>query len=251
MLNDFHIKDDETIEDLQYNNLHILQKKHGFRFGMDPVLLSYFVIAKKNYNIVDIGTGSGIISILISQQAQNLKITAIELQSEIAEMANRSVELNNLSNIISLYNDSFENINKYVSNNSQDIVVSNPPYSKSQSAVVSSTKNKLLSRHEQEMSFDSLVKIAYKILKLNGKFVFCFPTTRLVEAISTLRENRMEPKRLRLVHSHIDKAPYIFLMEASKCGKPFLKVMPPLVCYTNGSNMTEELKKIYHIKKSY
>lgn len=245
------IKDDETIEDLQYNNLFILQKKTGFRFGMDPVLLSYFAKVKNNYNIVDIGTGSGIIPILLSQQAENLNISAIELQKDIANMAGRSVELNYLQNTIRVINDSFENTNKYVQNNSQDIVISNPPYSRLNASIVSSSQNKLLSRHEQEMDFDSLVKLAYKILKLNGKFVFCFPATRLIEAICILRDNRMEPKRLRFIHSHIDKSPYIFLMEASKCGKPFLNIYPPLICYTSGSNMTEELKRIYHIKKSY
>lgn len=238
----------ETLEDLQYNNLYILQKSTGFRFGMDPIILSNFVFVRDNYNVLDIGTGSAIIPILISQKAKNLRIHGIEVQSDIADMAKRSIEYNSLEDIISIYNDDVCNINSYLQNNSMDLIVTNPPYSKVNSAILPNCENKLISRHEQNLTLDKIANIASKLLKHNGKFVFCFPCNRLIESILILKSQNLEPKRLRFVHSYIDKNPYLFLMEASKQGKPYLNILPPLICNDNFGNMSNELKSIYHFK---
>ncbi len=250
MLNDYKINEDETLDDLQLNNLYIIQKKDGYKFGMDPVILSSFSHIRKFDFVVDFGTGTGIIPILMSAKYPSTKYVAFEIQSEMAEMAQRSVLLNKLENIIKVYNENLVNANKIIGSELADFVVCNPPYGKTNSTLLNKNENKRYSKHESNTSLNTIVESAYKVLRYGGKLAMCIPTARLLELMNIYQLYKIEPKRLLLVQSYLHKAPYLALIEGIKGGKSGLDILKPLIIYNEDRTMTDEAKIIYNKKTS-
>ena len=238
--------EDEEIHDLEYHNLKIIQKKTGFKFGIDSVLLAnYSKKIKKDAIVVDIGTGTGIIAILLAEKTRAKKIIGIEIQKEMSEMASRSIKLNNLENTVNILNCNIKDVENYVDQNSVDVIVSNPPYKKENTGIKNVEKNKLISRHEIECNIDDIIAKSSYMLKDRGSFYMIHRPERLADVLCSLRKYKIEPKNLRFVQSKPNEAPKMFLIKAVKNAGEFLKVEKPLVVYDDCGEYTDEILEFY------
>lgn len=243
------LKENERIDDLEYKGLKIIQNENYFCFGMDSILLSDFAKEiKKNCNILDIGTGTGIISILLSKKTECKKIYALEIQEEIAEMAKRSIKLNNLENIIEIINDNIKNINNYLEKNSVDVIVTNPPYKKENCGIKNENKNKLISRHEITANLEDFIFNGSRVLKDKGAFYMVNRPERLAEIINLFNKYKIEPKKLRLVYPKENNKPNLILIKGVKNAKAFLEIEKPLIVYNADNTYTDEILEIYNKK---
>ena len=235
----------ERLDDLQCNGLYLIQDPDKFCFGIDAVLLSNFVKVKKNGHVVDLCTGSGIVPILLSAKTGAKKITGIEIQSDIADMARRSVSYNKLDEKIDIINDDISNALKYINNCSVDSVCVNPPYMKDTTAIKNSDLPMAIARHELLTDLETVINIASKLLKESGKFFMVHRPSRLSEIFASMRQNRIEPKRLRFIHPYIESKANLVLIEGAKGSGVWLDVEPPLVVYKDKNVYTDEVLKIY------
>lgn len=235
----------ERLDDLQCNGLYLIQDPDKFCFGIDAVLLSNFVKVKKNGHVVDLCTGSGIVPILLSAKTGAKKITGIEIQSDIADMARRSVSYNKLDEKIDIINDDISNVLKYINNCSVDSVCVNPPYMKDTTAIKNPDLPMAIARHELLTDLDTVINIASKLLKESGKFFMVHRPSRLSEIFASMRQNRIEPKRLRFIHPYIESKANLVLIEGAKGSGVWLDVEPPLVVYKDKNVYTDEVLKIY------
>lgn len=235
----------ERLDDLQCNGLYLIQDPDKFCFGIDAVLLSNFVKVKKNGHVVDLCTGSGIVPILLSAKTGAKKITGIEIQSDIADMARRSVSYNKLDEKIDIINDDISNALKYINNCSVDSVCVNPPYMKDTTAIKNPDLPMAIARHELLTDLETVINIASKLLKESGKFFMVHRPSRLSEIFSSMRQNRIEPKRLRFIHPYIESKANLVLIEGAKGSGVWMDVEPPLVVYKDKNVYTDEVLKIY------
>lgn len=241
------LKENERIDDLEYKGLKIIQNTKGFCFGIDAVLLSdYAKNIKKEARVLDLGTGTGIISILLCEKTNLSKIIGVEVQKEVADMAKRSVRLKNLENKFEIINDNITNLEKIYERNSFDVIVTNPPYKKENTGIVNEEKKKLISRHEILAKLEDYIKISNKLLKDKGEFYMVHRPERLVDIIAYMRQYKIEPKEIRFVCSHENEPPKLVLIKGVKNGKPFLKFKENLYIYEKDGNYTEEILKIYN-----
>ena len=243
------LKENERIDDLEYKNLKIIQDKDGFCFGIDSVLLSDFAKdIKKQAKVLDLGTGTGIISILLCGKTDLNKIIGIEIQKEVAEMASKSGKLNNLENKFEVINENILNLKNIFENQSFDVIVTNPPYKKKNTGIINENEKKVISRHEITADLADFIKISKDLLKDKGEFYMVHRPERLVDILSLMRENKIEPKILRFVFSKKDSEPKLILIKGIKNAKPFLKIENNLYIYNEKGNYTEEILKIYNKK---
>mgnify|MGYP000729137213 FL=1 len=241
------LKENERIDDLELNNLKIIQNKNGFCFGMDSVLLSDFAKnIKPNTKVIDLGTGTGILPILLSAKTKASKIIAIEIQEDVANMANRSVELNNLQNRLEIICENIKNLKNVYETNSFDAIVTNPPYKTKGTGGINELKSKLISRHEITADLEDFISISSYLLKDQSNIYMVHRPERLVDILSIFRKYKLEPKELKLVQPNCGKAPNLVLIKATKNAKPFLKIDKPLYIYKSDGTYTEELLKIYN-----
>lgn len=249
---DIKLEKDEVIDDLQYKGLKIIQNNKWFKYGIDSVILSDFARNMKDNSIcLDIGTGTGIIGLLLCGKTKLKKIYGIEIQKNVAEMARKSIKLNDLENrfevinkdILDVYN---ENV---IKKNSIDYIVINPPYKAKGTGIINEKNEKIISRHETTASLDDFIKISSKFLKDKGTLYMVHRPERLVDIFTIMRKYKVEPKRIRLVYPSIDKEPNIVLIEGIKGASKFLKVEEPLIIYNNDGEYTKDIKKIYNIKE--
>lgn len=236
----------ERIDDLQLNDLHIIQNENGFRFGMDAVLLSDFTSVRPRERIADMGTGTGIIPLLLSQKREDTTFEAFEIQPEVAQMAARSIKLNGLEQRIRVHAADMRTAAEILGYQSMHAVTCNPPYGKAGSALTSHTEAVRVSRHETDIDIDEIVKACSAVLRNMGRLTMVFPAQRLLELCDSMRRHRLEPKRIRMVCAKLEKAPYLVLIEAMKNAKPALLWLPPLVVYHSDGTETEEIQRIYH-----
>ena len=244
------LKEDERKDDLEFKGLKLIQNKNGFCFGVDAVLLSDFAKSiKKGANVVDIGTGTGIISILLCGKTNLNKIYAIELQEEVAEMASRSVKLNNLENRMEVININIKDCFSVLEKNKYDAVVTNPPYKKHDTGAKNIDKRQLISRHEVECNLEDIIKSGSLLLRDLGEFYMVHRAERMIDIFVTLRKYKLEPKLVRFVHSKPNEKPNLILVKAVKCAKEFLKIEKPLVIYGEDNDYTDEIYEIYDKKR--
>ncbi|WAW15832.1 tRNA1(Val) (adenine(37)-N6)-methyltransferase [Peptostreptococcus equinus] len=241
---DKYLKENERIDDLQFNELKIIQNPNGFCFGIDAVLLANFVKVKQKHKMVDLGTGTGIIPILVSGKSRVSEIIGVEIQDEVADMAKRSVELNRLQDRIKIENIDMRQICSIIGKNSYDVVTSNPPYMHS-NGMINPNDKKAISRHGIMCDLEDVIKIAADLLKPNGKFFMVNRSQRLVDIIDFGRKYKLEAKVMRFIHSKVGKSPKLVLVEFVKYAKPELKILNPLYVYKEDGTYTEELLSIY------
>lgn len=244
------LKEKERIDDLEYKGLKIIQKEDGFCFGIDAVLLSDFAKEiRNNSEVLDLGTGTGILSILLSAKTNLKKIYGIEIQEEVAEMARRSVELNHLEEKIEIINKNIKELKERFEKNSFDAIVTNPPYKKINTGKANEAENKYIARHEVTANLEDFIKISFDLLKDKGSFYMVHRPERLAEMIYLLKQNKLEPKKIRFVHSNTEQEPKLVLIKAVKNAKEFLTVEKPLFIYDKQGNYTKEILEIYHKNK--
>ncbi len=240
------LKENERIDDLQYKGLKLIQNKNGFCFGVDSVLLSDFAkTIKKNSKVVDIGTGTGIIGLLLCKKTNLQKIYGVEIQKDVAEMAKRSVKLNSLENKFEIINCDIKDIFEYLKPNSIDSIVTNPPYKKANSGIRNEEEMQMISRHEVKCTLEDIVEKGAKLLRDRGEFFMVHRAERLVDIMCLLRKYCLEPKNVRFVHSKQNQKPNLILVKAIKYANPFLKIDKPLVIFDEAGNYTEEINQIY------
>ena len=244
---EIELKENERIDDLEFKNLKIIQNKDGFCFGIDSVLLTDFAKnLKKNSKVIDLGTGTGIIPILLSGKTVNSNFVGIEIQKEVAEMAKRSVKLNSLEDKIEILNMSILDLSKKFERGSFNFVTTNPPYKKLNTGVINENNKKLISRHEITASLDDFVKTAAYLLKDFGEFYMVHRPDRLVDIFSVMRKNKIEPKKIKFVYPNRNKKTNLVLIKGVKNGNQFLEFEDNLYVYKEDGNYTEEILKIYN-----
>ena len=238
--------ENERIDDLQYKGLKLIQNKDGFCFGVDSVLLSDFAKKiKKNSTVVDIGTGTGIVGLLLCKKTNLRKIYGVEIQKEVAEMAKRSVKLNGLEEQFEILNCDIKDVFEYLPAHEIDVVVTNPPYKKVNTGVKNEDEKQMISRHEVKCTLEDIVEKSSQLLKDRGEFYMVHRAERMVDIMCTLRKYRLEPKNVRFVHSRAGEKPKLILVRAVKYANAYLKVADPLVIYEENGDYTEEIERIY------
>lgn len=226
--------------------LKIIQDDTTFCFGIDSVLLSdYSKEIKDNSTIVDLGTGNGIISILLCGKTKLKEIIGVEIQENIANIAKENVALNNLEEKFKVLNCDLKNLSTYINSNSIDVVVTNPPYKKLNTGKINNVDSKLIARHEVKCTLEDVIKTSSYILKNNGSFFMVHKPDRLADIIYLLRKYHLEPKRMRLVYPSIGKNANLLLVKAVKNGNSFIQVDTPLYVYNADGSYTSDILKIY------
>jgi len=235
----------ERIDDLERNGYKIIQNSDKFCFGMDAVLLSGFAQVKTGEKVLDLGTGTGIIPILLEGKTEGKHFCAIEIQEESADMARRSVALNCLEEKIDIINGDIKEASSIFGRASFDVVTTNPPYMNDNHGLKNPDLPKAIARHEVLCTLEDVVREAAAVLKDKGRIYMVHRPHRLIEIITTMKEYKLEPKRIKMVHPFIDKDANMVLIEATKGGNPFLKVEKPLIVYKEVGKYTDEIYDIY------
>ncbi|HOV90313.1 MAG TPA: methyltransferase [Syntrophorhabdaceae bacterium] len=224
------INPDETLDILCNDRLKIIQKKEGYRFSIDAIILANFVTLKKQDRVLDIGTGCGIIPIYMTIMGKTNKITGIEIQGELFELAEKNREFNRCYNVDFIKGDVTRIIDRLKDMRFQ-VIISNPPYTKEKSGRKSPGKSRLLARYESTLSLESLIETASIILGNKGRLYLIYPVRRLGELIYTAKTKRLEPKRIRFVHPRYDEKANLFLIELIKNSGIQMTVEKPLYIY--------------------
>ena len=241
------LKENERIDDLEYKDLKIIQNRDGFCFGIDSVLLSDFAKnIRNNSKVIDLGTGTGILCILLSGKTKNTSFVGVEIQEEVAEMATRSVKLNKLENRIKILNENILNLRNIYKEKSFDAIVTNPPYKKINTGLVNTEDKKLISRHEITASLEDFVHIASYLLKDFGELYMVHRPDRLVDIFSIMRKEKIEPKLIKYVYPKNNKKANMVLIKGVKLANPFLEYEDNLTVYNEDGSYTDEILKIYN-----
>lgn len=235
----------ERIDDLQYNGLRLIQVPGAFCFGLDAVLLADFADVRKSETVLDIGTGTGIVAILVSAKKNPAHVTGLEIQPDMADMATRSVKLNGLEDKIEIVCGDVRNSREIFNAASFDAVVTNPPYMKDRHGLVNKSAAHAVSRHEILCTLDDVIENAAYVLKDKGSFTMIHRPERLVDIVASMRKFAIEPKYLRFIYPSMNKKPNLILLRGVKNGRPELKMIEPLYVYDGNGNYTEEINRIY------
>lgn len=239
------LKENERIDDLQRNGYRIIQNPEKFCFGMDAVLLSGFVRVKPGANVLDLGTGTGIIPILLEAKTDAAHLSALEIQEESADMARRSVMLNHLEHKIDIVTGDIKEAESLFDAASFDVITCNPPYMIGKHGITNEGDAKAIARHEILCTLEDIVSRAAKLLKPGGNFFMVHRPFRLAEIMAVLQAYKLEPKRMQLVYPFVDKEPNMVLIEANRGGKPRLTVEKPLIVYKEPGVYMPEIYEIY------
>ena len=239
------LRENERIDDLQCRGYNIIQNKNTFCFGMDAVLLSDFATGKPKGKVIDLGTGTGVIPLLMESRGKGSHFTGLEIQEYSADMANRSVILNKLQEKIDIVCGDIKEVADIFQPASFDVVTSNPPYITEKHGLHNAMEPKNIARHEILVNLEEVIKAASYLLKEGGSFAMVHKPFRLAEIISMLKNYRLEPKRMCLVQPYENKEPNMVLIESNKGGGSMLKIEPTLIVYNNDGTYTDELLNRY------
>lgn len=239
------LKESERLDELQRNGYQIIQSPDKFCFGMDAVLLSGFAQVKPGGLVLDLGTGTGIIPILLEAKTPAAHLTGLEIQEESADMARRSVELNGLSGKIEIVTGDIREADRLFQSASFDVVTSNPPYMIDDHGLKNPEAPKAIARHEVCCTLEDVVRAGAKLLKPGGHFYMVHRPFRLAEIITVMTAYGLEPKRLRLVYPFADKEPNMLLIEGVRGGRPRMTVEKPLIIFEKPGCYTAEIREKY------
>lgn len=244
-MKEISLKEKERLDELQRNGYRIIQNTEKFCFGMDAVLLSGFAQVKPGGVVLDLGTGTGIIPILMEAKTPAAHLTGLEIQEESADMARRSVELNGLSDKISIVTGDIKEADRIFKSASFDVITSNPPYMIGEHGLQNPDAPKAIARHEVLCTLEDVVGQAAKLLKPGGHFFMVHRPFRLAEIICTMTKYKLEPKRMQLVYPFVDKEPNMVLIEGVRGGKSRMTVEKPLIIYEKPGVYMPEIYDIY------
>lgn len=232
---------DDTVDALFNGRLTIRQSRSGYRFSVDALLLAYFVTVKPDQRIVDLGTGNGVLALILAHLHPSALLTGIELQSAMAERAERNVELNGLRARIKIVRADVRQMPDRISVAGFDVAVCNPPYRQLSSGRISANVERQAARHETHGDLHDFLRAGAHLLRLKGRMALCYSALRLTDLLTAMRQVRIEPKRLRIVHSFRQNAASLVLVEGVKGGRAGLEVAPPLIVYRQGKLYSDEV----------
>lgn len=239
------VREYERVDDLQRSGLVIIQNPVRFRFSTDAVLLAEFATVRKGDRMIDLGSGTGVIPLLVWARHKPECIVGVEILEDMADMAQRTVELNGLTQHITIVHDDLRNASVRFGRDCFDLVTANPPYMRAGGGLPNPVEGLAVARHELTCTLDDVVSSAARLLKSRGRLAMVHRPARLVDLTCAMRAHGLEPRRLRFVHSRLEAPPMIVLIEAVKNVKPDLKVLPPLIVFGDDGQYTEEMNRIY------
>lgn len=245
MANNRLIDNEESLDELILGGLKIFQAKKGYRFSLDAVLLAHFPELKGVQQVVDIGTGNGVIPLILSQRGSLFKIDGIEIQENMVIRATKSIILNKMQERIKILHADVRNIENYLPGGYADLVLSNPPFWKKGEGRISKNQEEAIARHELYLDMEELLDRAAYLLASSGILAIIQRADRLEEIITLFNKKGFLLKRLRMVHSFVDREAKLFLIEGQKKGRGTLRVLPPLIIYKEKGEYCEEIKQLY------
>lgn len=240
-----YIREGERLDDLQIKGYGIIQSPGRFCFGMDAVLLSSFARVKRKERALDLGTGTGILPILLEAKNEGAHYTGLEIQKESADMARRSVEYNGLGERIDIITGDIREASAIFGPASFHVITVNPPYMIEEHGLKNENEALYIARHEALCTLEDILRESARLLAQKGRFYMVHRPFRLPEILAKMSAWRIEPKRMRLVYPYVDKEPNMVLIEGLRGGSPRMKVEPPLIVYEKDGSYTEELRRIY------
>jgi len=243
--NEFLLTNIETLDDMQLGNMKIIQPRNGYRFAIDAVLLAFFANLDGINTAIDLGTGSGVIPLILSHRSKHIKVKGIELLDSAVDRARRNMVLNGLAERVEIIHSDIKDIEKVLPRGGVDLVLSNPPFWKKGEGRISKNYEEALARHEININLNQIVSTASYLLSTSGKFCIIQRADRLDEALMYFQENNFRMVKIRLVYAFADREANLVLLEGQKSGKKKLITLPPLVIYKKVGIYTEELNSIY------
>lgn len=243
------LNEDETLEDLQLHGLKLIQKKDGFRFGMDSVLLAHFSQIGSSDLVADFGTGSGVLPLLLIGRGKGRSFECFEIQESYVKMAERTVQLNRLEEHIHIIHKDAAKAHELLDSCSMDAVICNPPYGIPGTVLDSPFSSRAIARNQDTDTMSGFLKSAFRILKGRGKFITVYPAPRMLHIMQLMQKAHLEPKRFQLVYPDEEKPANLVLIEAVKDAKPMLHPMEPLIIYTKEHSLTNRLKSVYNMQE--
>lgn len=235
----------ERLDELHRNGYYIIQNPSKFCFGMDAVLLSGFAYAKKGEKVLDLGTGTGIIPILMEAKTEGMHFTGLEIQPESADMAARSIAYNHLEDKIDIVTGDIKEASRIFGAASFDVVTTNPPYMNDAHGLKNPDLPKAIARHEVLCTLEDVVREGSRVLRPGGRFYMVHRPFRLVEIFEVMTRHKLEPKRMKLVYPFVDREPNMVLIEGIKGGRSMIKIEKPLIVYEKPGVYTPEIYDIY------
>lgn len=239
------VKDGETLDDLQLKDICIIQKREGFRFGIDAVLLANFANVKKKHKVMDLCTGTGIVPFIIKGKKEPQKIVGLEIQNEFVEMANRSIKINGFNDTMEFLHGDLKDKELLKSIGRFDVVTVNPPYKLEKSGIVNPNDKYAIARHEVMCNLDNVIEACRIVLKDNGRLYMVHRPERLADIFCIMRKYKIEPKRVQMIHPNTKKSANILLVEGQRNGGAYLKWEPPIYVYNNDGSFSKEINEIY------
>jgi tRNA1Val (adenine37-N6)-methyltransferase len=236
---------DETLDTMFQGKLKVIQKKAGYRFSIDAVILGRLAQVSSGDRVIDLGTGCGIIPLILATTAQVKEIVGVEIQEELAEIARRNVALNGLDRIISIVREDLKNLPSLYPAGAFDCILTNPPFRKRATGRINPQEQKSIARHEIATSLQEMLTVAHFLLKTQGKLFLIYPAFRLVDLFYEMRHCGLEPKTIQCVHSRLETPAKMVLVEGVKGGGVELQVKKPLIIYDGEGNYTESLQEVY------
>jgi tRNA1Val (adenine37-N6)-methyltransferase len=246
---DSAVLSDETLDPMFQGRLKVIQKKQGYRFSLDAVLLARLASVSPGDRVIDLGTGCAIIPLILACSTEAETIVGVEIQKELADIALRNVSLNEFNNRISIVNEDLRKLTSLYPPGSFDCILSNPPFRKIDTGRLNMADQKAIARHELRVSLPELLQVGFRLLKPGGRMFLIYPAFRLVDLFYEMRTCKLEPKALQSVHSHIHAPASMALIEGTCGGGIELQVKEPLILYDAGNEYTEALKKIYFLAR--
>lgn len=245
MNKEINLLEDESIDDLQLDNLYLIQKRQGFRFGVDAVLLSHFANIKKHHRVIDLCTGTGIIPFLLYGKYKPKEVIGIEIQEDMVEMANRSSKYNELESVVKFINGDLKDLDLLKSLGTFDALTVNPPYKINNSGIINPDDKLAIARHEILCDLEDVIKASRRLLKDNGRLYMVHRPERLIDIFELMRKYKIEPKRVQMIQPNINKAPNILLVEGQRDGGSYLKWEAPIYVYNEDGTYSKQINKIY------
>ena len=238
------VKDGETLDDLQLKDICIIQKREGFRFGIDAVLLANFANVKKKHKVMDLCTGTGIVPFIIKGKKEPEKIVGLEIQNKFVEMANRSIKINGFNDTMEFLHGDLKDKELLKSIGRFDVVTVNPPYKLEKSGIVNPNDKYAIARHEVMCNLDNVIEACRIVLKDNGRLYMVHRPERLADIFCIMRKYKIEPKRVQMVHPNTKKPANILLVEGQRDGGAYLKWEPPIYVYNDDGSFSKEINEI-------
>jgi len=226
-------------------NISVKQNRNGYRFSIDAVLLAGHVKTNSGDRILDIGTGSGIISLILAYRNSQINIYGVEVQKNLADLATLNVRDNNIEERVKVLCADIKNLNADMISGPLDIVVSNPPYRKAKSGRMNSDNQRAIARHEMATTLTDILKAASRLLRVSGRFVIIYPSERIADMVTQMRLSGIEPKYFRFIYSKSNSESKLVIVEGVKGGRTGAKIVSPLVIYRDDGTYTDEVNRMF------